>query len=557
MPRTFHIAALPVLIVALNWSFAAAQEKKQKNKAPQPAPAADVSANDVVGDRNTQAATAKIDQRIAAGWAAANAQSSPGADDAEFLRRVYLDLAGRVPSVAEARQFLDDNAGDKRQRVVEHLLASPRYATHFTNVWSALLLPEANNNFQARFLVPGFKAWLHEQFARNASYDKLVRELLTVSIERPDNRGFYYGSAQPNPQAFYLAKEASPENLASATARVFMGIRLECAQCHNHPFASWKREQFWSYAAFFAGIQRQNRGDFVMTTGDKPEQRELAIPGTERIVQAGYPDGSEPAWKFKVRTRVTLADWMTAPENPYFARAVVNRMWFYFFGRGLIEPVDDMVGGESTASHPELLHELAAEFASHGFDFKFLVRAMVASQAYQLSSARTHTSQDELRLFARRAMRGLSPEQLFDSVAQATGYRDRTDSGQGIVFGGQPSLREEFLTKFANQSDPAAGPATSILQALTLMNGRLVTAQTSLEKSQTLAAIVDAPFMNDEQRVDTLFLATMSRQPKPKEMERALRFLESARDDGNDPRKQALADLFWVLLNLGEFYLNH
>ena len=202
-------------------------------------------------------------------------------------------------------------------------------------------------------------------------------------------------------------------------------------------------------------------------------------------MQAAYPDGSEPAWKFKVGARVTLADWMTAPDNPYFARAAVNRMWFYFFGCGLVDPVDDMVGGDSTANQPELLDELAQDFAANKFDLKFLIRAITASKAYQLSSLRTHESQDDPRLFARMPLRGLSPEQLFDSVAQATGYREPVPRDARFVFANRGSPREEFLNKFANQSDQPTEHATSILQALTLMNGRLVAMQTSLEQSTT------------------------------------------------------------------------
>ncbi len=508
-------------------------------------------------DENVQAAADRIDKHISAKWSAERVQPAPRADDAEFLRRVYLDLAGRIPSVEESRTFQDDAAPDKRRLMVDRLLAGPRYVTHFTNVWSSLLMPEAGTNLQARFLAPGFRIWVREQLAKNAGYDKLIRELMTTPIDRGNLERIYERRNRANPLAYFLAKEAAPENLAAATARVFLGIRIECAQCHNHPFASWKREQFWGYAAFFAGIKRQNNGEFVIPINDALDNREITIPGLDRVVQASFPDGSEPAWKFKVSARITLVDWMTAPDNPYFARAAVNRMWFYFFGRGLIDPVDDMVGGDSTASHPELLDELAKDFAANRFDLKFLIRAITASEAYQLSSARTHASQDQPHLFARAASRGLSPEQLFDSVAQATGFREPIDRDQG--FDESPSSeREEFLSKFANQSDRPTDHTTSILQALTLMNGRLVSEQTGFERSRTLNAVIDASFMSTPQRVETLFLATLSRKPKPKEMERALKLIEAgAAHDKVNGEKEALSDVFWALLNLGEFYLNH
>ena len=218
------------------------------------------------GDANAQALAAQIDKRIAAKWTAERAEAAPPADDAEFLRRVYLDIAGRVPSVEEARTFLDDATSDKRRLLVERLLASPRYVTHFTNVYSALLMPETSTNLQARFLAPGFKTWVRQQLAKNAGYDQMVRDLMTTPFDRSRLDRVYNGGSDANPLAYYLAKDATPENLAAGTARVFLGIRLECAQCHNHPFASWKREQFWGYAAFFAGIQKQTNGEFVIPT---------------------------------------------------------------------------------------------------------------------------------------------------------------------------------------------------------------------------------------------------------------------------------------------------
>src|SRR5262249_55281553 len=183
----------------------------------------------------------------------------------------------------------------------------------------------------------------------------------------------------PNPAAYYSAKEFKAENLAAGIARLFLGVRVECAQCHNHPFADWKRDQFWGFAAFFAGIQGRSQGNSVTAGGEAPDKRELAIPGTDRVVQAAFLDGKEPPFKFNESSRVTLADWMTAADNPYFARALVNRMWAYLFGVGLIDPVDEMVGGESTCSHPELLDVLAKAFVDHNFDLKFLIRAITAS----------------------------------------------------------------------------------------------------------------------------------------------------------------------------------
>jgi hypothetical protein len=535
-----------------------------------PAARADAAKDPAASTRDAQALAARIDKYIADGWNAAHAEPAPPADDAEFLRRAYLDLVGRIPSVTEARTFLKDNRPDKRERLVEKLLDSPRYVTHFVNVWRSLLLPEADTSFQVRFLVPTFETWLRKQFAKNASYDQMVRDLMTTPVG-PDTMQGLYGErtqGEATPIAFYLAKDIKPENVAAATSRLFLGVRLECAQCHNHPFAAWKREQFWGYTAFFAGLQRQAQGDFATAAREITDRREVSIPGTEKIVQAAFLDGSEPQWKYKVSSRTTLADWITSPKNPYFARATVNRTWAYFFGTGLVDPVDEMVGGDSTCSHPELLDELARELVAHQFDLKFLMRAITRSKAYQLSSVTTHESQNDPRLFAKMTVRGMTPEQLFDSVAQATGYQDGpAPDPRNQPFGNQ-NARAEFLTKFGRQADKPTEVQTSILQALSLMNGQLIATATSLERSETLAAVADAPFLDTPGRVEALYLATLSRRPTSKELARVVRFLDAAvagehgkpapsRAEVEQRTGHALADVFWALLNSGEFILNH
>jgi hypothetical protein len=523
-----------------------------------PAPAADPPPDD---SKDVLALAAKIDEHIARHWAEAKVEPAPAADDAEFLRRVYLDLAGRIPSVSETRAFLEDKRPDKRQRLVNRLLDGPRYITHFTSVWRDLMLPEANASFQFAFLGPSFEGWLRKVLAKNAGYDEMARELMTAPVGA-GGRGF--NPNQPDsPQAFYIAKEFKPENIAATTSRLFLGVKLECAQCHNHPFASWKREQFWSYAAFFAGISGQRQGDFVGPGREVTDRTELTIPGLDKVVQAKFLDGKEPVWKPKTPPRVTLADWMTAPDNPYFAKAAVNRMWYFCFGVGLVDPVDEMVGAQNTSSHPELLDEMARQFVAHKFDLKFLIRAITASRAYQLSSARTNDGQDEPQLFAKMAVKGMTAEQLFDSLAEATGYREGgRQNGRFFDPFNDGSARAEFRGKFSNKSDKPTEMQTSILQALTLMNGRVIADTTSIERSETLAAIADAPFLTTEQKIETLFLAALARKPTPKELNRFVRYVESggagdAPADRERATNQALADVFWVLLNSSEFILNH
>lgn len=497
-----------------------------------------------------RALAVKIDQHLAARWESDKVQPAPLADDAEFLRRVYLDLTGRIPPVSVVRDFLESNAPDKRQEMVAQLLDSPAYVNHFTNVWRTAMLPEANAGLEARFLVPSFEGWLRKQLAENVAYDQMARELLTVRLDNYQS-AFQGGAGEPSPVAFYQIKEAKPENLAGSMSRLFLGVRLECAQCHNHPFAKWKREQFWSFAAFFAGLQRQGDQNVLQPIREVADKREITIPGTERVVQAAFLDESEPQWKFKVTPRVTLSEWVTSGDNPFFARAAVNRLWGHFLGIGIVDPVDDLEG-ENPASHPELLDELAKEFVAQKFDLKFLIRAITASRAYQLSSAGTNPK-EELQFFARKAVRGMSGEQIFDSFAQATGYREDTPQDPRTAFL-LNSARTDFLAKFSDQLDKPTEFQSSILQALLLMNGKLVADATSLD-SKTLAAVVDSPFMDTGQRIETLFLATLTRKPRPEEKARLVSYVDSG-GPKSDP-KLALGDVFWALLNSGEFVLNH
>ena len=298
------------------------------------------------------AVSAKIDTILGALWAEQKISPADPATDSEFLRRVYLDLAGRIPTVMEARTFLSDTGADRRRRLVVQLLNRPTYARHMTTVWRHLLMPEADTNQNLAFIAPGFDVWLRQQFAKNNGYDQLVRELLTTKVDN-QQQGFYNieSMGKSTPIAFYVAKESKPENLASSAARVFLGLRLECAQCHNHPFATWTRDQFWGLASFFAGLQTRERGPdegFILPNKEVLDRRELTLPGTERIVQATFPDGTEPEWKFKAGARETLAAWITGKDNPYFAKATVNRLWAHMFGVGLVEPIDEMVGGQDT-----------------------------------------------------------------------------------------------------------------------------------------------------------------------------------------------------------------
>lgn len=500
---------------------------------------------------DARALAAKIDELIAARWAIDKVSPAPLAEDGPFLRRLSLDVIGRIPSVSETRHFLGDPVSDKREQAIERLLDSPGYVTNFSNIWRDLLLPEAAADFQQRFLSVSIERWLRKEFTDNVSYDRMVRDLLTLPLKM-DRRQminvYNQNGSAPTPLAFYQSKQGKPENLAASTARLFLGVRLECAQCHNHPFGRWTREQFWSQAAFFGGIRAQGNNGIFSPLSEVADRRELPIPNTERVAQARFLDNKEPQWRYKVSARNTLADWMTAPDNPFFARAAVNRLWAHFFGVGIIEPVDDF-NDENKPSHPELLDELARQFVRHNFDYRFLIRAITLSKTYQLSSIHPDARPPDVRLFARMPIKGLSQDQIHDSFLMATGTPNLNRRQFGFN-----SPQGNFESKFTSQ-EKRTEYQTSIPQALALMNSTLVANATHPSRSEFLTAVVNAPFLDTDGRIETLYLATLSRKPRPDEAEKLLRYVEkggAAKD-----QKAALGDVFWALLNSTEFFLNH
>jgi hypothetical protein len=504
------------------------------------------------GPKNAKALADVIDRQLAAKWAEANVRPAPPADDAEYLRRVYLDLVGKTPTAAQARDFLDDPNPDKRTQLVEALLDSPAYLSHATEVYRSLLLPEAETDFQIRSLTPTFEAWLHKKIADEAGYDQIVREVLTVRLGSLGRRAGRAEDprAEPSPLAYYVAKDAKPENLAAGTARTFLGIRLECAQCHNHKFDHWKREEFWGLAAFFAGVSRQGKDEAHGAIREIADRRELAIPDTKTIVKAAFLDDKKPQWGRKVGGREVLAGWVTAPDNPFFARAAVNRVWARFFGTGIVDPVDDF-RDDNPPSHPELLDMLANEFRLHGYNLKYLIRAITATKAYALTSAVGRSETAPTNLFAAMPVRTLSPGQLFEALGQATGFREGSEAN--LFFA--ETAKDRFTQLFTNRDEKVTEGETTILQALALMNGSLMSGVTSLESGDTLTAIAEAPYLDTRGRIETLYLAALTRRPRPDELGRLVQYVDRGGSDAE--RAKALGDVFWALLNSPEFRFNH
>lgn len=494
---------------------------------------------------------AAIDRHVAAKLRAEGVPPAPPADDATFFRRVNLTLAGRIPEPADARAFLADPDPDKRVKAIDRLLASPAFIDRMTVTWRNWLIPEAATDDQVAANAPAFEAWLKVRVRANDPLDRLVTDLLTAPL---DNRAMYRqqqreGEDDPNAAngvvAFYAAKEAKPENLAAVTARTFLGVQLECAQCHDHPFSRWSRDQFWGLAAFFAGIRRADGG-----LREDLDRRDLLIPNTDRTVPATFLDDKVPEWRYKKSPRVTLAAWVTAPDNPFFARAAANRLWGLLFGVGLVDPVDDF-HDQNPPSHPELLDELAKALIDSGFDSQFLIRAICLSETFNRASAGLPTRQDA-RLFARFPVQGMTVDQFADSLAVIVGP-PAVKPAEGQPQAAVPQIRRQ-LPEVIPQAGRATDAPTSIVQALALMNGPLVGGATALGQCRALAAAVDPPNLSPAERVEALYLAALSRPPRPEELRRALRHVEAG---GSDAAKDRYADVLWALLSGVEFRTNH
>jgi hypothetical protein len=492
------------------------------------------------GDREAKALAARIDARLAARWAEANIRPAATAGDGEFLRRASLDLVGKIPIAGEARDFLDDPDPGKRSVLVDRLLDSPAYAARTALLWRQILLPETDD--QVGVSPGGLEAWLRKKVDEDAGYDQIIREVLAAKLAAGARDMVADGAAEPSPAAFYSARGGKPEVLAGDVARVFLGIRVQCAQCHNHPFAKWKREEFWGFAAFFAGVpQQQGDAATLRMPREDPRRRELTIPGTSKVVKAVHLDHSAPAWRPRAGTREVLADWVTSPDNPYFARAAVNRVWARFFGNGLIDPVDD-IESEGDPALAALLDEIARDFRAHGYNLKYLIRALMGTRAYNLSSAAEPDTSAATPLFSRMPVRGMSPDQFVDSLSQATGC----ELGEH---------RARLLELFTERDVPPTESQTSILQALTLMNGAFLSGATRPETGEVIGAIAEAPYLDTAGRVEMAFLATLSRLPRPEERSLAIEYIDRRKTEVD--RARALSDVFWALLNGPEFRTNH
>lgn len=490
-----------------------------------------------------------IDARFAEEYRRVGIEPADQVDDATFLRRLYLDLQGRIPTVAQVRDFLADQDSLKRRNYVDRLVAddsrpdrfAQRSADHLARVWRRMMVPaSAPGAFMATQLDP----WLSRQFAANTAYDEFARKLLLATP--PPQMRQVVQVAQPNndPDAaavvFQQAVGLMPENLASAYVRVFLGVRLNCAQCHDHPFTDWKRDDFWGVAALLSGDGTKPAQPQPAPTIKPDANADVTYPA--KLLWSDTPLEKIPAGK---SSRELLADWMASPENPNFAATAVNRTWQYLCGHGLAGSVDDL----DRVSPPErrMLDDLAKLFIESKFDVRWLMTGICKSRTYQQSYSAEAEGEDAG--FTHRPLKTLLPEQVFDSLEQALSL-PVAKADNGPRFNGE---RDQFVARM-NEAAPET-PVDykgGIPQALMLMNGKLTADATSLDTSRTLRAVVEAPFLKPEEKIETLYLAALTRKPKPAELE----FLRDHVRQAGDQEKQAFAEILWGLLNSPEFVLS-
>ena len=484
-----------------------------------------------------------IDKRISSGWERAGIHPAKGIDDETFLRRVYLDLVGRIPTVSEARYFLSQKSSNKRGELVNQLMVTGSHNRHLATLLRRNWLPQVDTP-EFSGLSDDFERWIVFRLQEKTPYNHMVLEILKSTVGFGQDAKAVRGELV-TPIGFLKASESKPENLAANASRAFLGVNLDCAQCHDHPFARWTRDQFWQTAAFFA---KPGINDSI-----KSYQPIILIPNTQKKVGPRLLDNSAAFFpkEFKEETGpFLLADWITSRNNPYFAKNAVNRIWAHIFGTGLVEPLDDLSGESgSSGDLADLLGQLADVFVSTGYDLDFMIKAFVLSRTYQLSTV-AEGSPHEPKLIGRMPVRGLSGEQLYDSLRTASGLPlERDDTGRGLGL----ESRKKFASQFRIDSNVNA--QRSITQALALMNGSTSSELSNPNKNPMLSGLIESPFIDSKGKIETLFLAVLARMPSHDQSKMFTDYLEGELFKNN--YHKALGDIFWVLINSTEFNTNH
>lgn len=473
---------------------------------------------------------------------------SPICDDATFIRRVSLDLTGLPPSPEEVKAFLADRTPTqvKRAKLVDKLLRSPAYVDRWTNKWADLL--DCNSKYMGPLGERKFRDWIHFAIARNMPYDQFVRTLLASS-----------GDSYAHPAVNYLRVISDTSTATEDVTQLFLGIRFSCARCHDHPFERWTQDQYYQLGAFFA--------DLASKPGPRPDDLifydkssgEVINPRTNEPAKPLPPFGQVNLAEYHKDLRTAFADWLTSPANPYFARAMANRLWSYFLGKGIIDPVDD-IRADNPPSNPALLDALTRDFVMHRFDMRYLMRQIVLSRTYQSSIVTNKWNRDDDINFSHFIPRRLDAEQLYDAIVMAAGVKpDYVGAPPSLTAQQLPGVNQDsqdgFLDLFGRptRQTPCECERNSnmgIVQALDLINGPTINRALSAPDGRIAQMLQHK--LSDREMIEDIFLATLSRLPSEKEMQAALNYFRKTSD-----RAQAAQDLMWALFNSPAFLFNH
>ena len=576
---------------------------------------------------------AEIDHLVRAEWQKEGVVPASPVDDARYLRRVYLDITGTIPPPEVVSEFLTDRSPDRRAKAVDRLLDGPGYISNWTNYWDRTLM--FGRAEQARMVDKGaFRLWLNDQFDKNTPWNKFVYDLITATGQNSAGGDYKAMRLGLTPAAavdadghpingatnWVLRYSGKPEDLSGTASKVFLGVQIQCAQCHDHKTEKWKQTDFRSFTACFVntrpkpvnpeGYRDKMAKDYRMELTDVNRP---FVPRGKKVNDAAVYAAAKPAaldgtdFSETANRRQALAAWMTAKENPWFAEAIVNRMWSHFLGRGFVEPIDDFRPSNPTIM-PDLMARLSDDFVGSGYDLKHLIRTLCATQVYQLSSGVAGKTDPDNTLWARFRLKPMGPTQLVDSLVQATNTKPVLEKlGGGNLDQIKLNVERQFSFLFdVDEEFEQKDFEGSIPQALLMLNGGIVNTSVTPIPGTALADTLAMPG-NDAQKIEALYLRTLSRKPSASELTRWTQFLTAPRErvaDGTMPQPgsrqlqrpngkpangagggkrvqantgfnplaraanridpafktgkgQAYEDLFWALLNSSEFLFNH
>ncbi len=506
-----------------------------------------------------------IDKQVREGWTDNEIEPTAPATDEEWVRRIYLDICGRIPTLEEVKSFNEDKSPRKRFTLIEALLADEDYVRNFTTIWTNNSIGRGTPRRVSR---KGMEKFYREAFAKDRPWNEIVVDIVTASGHYEENGAVNYTLAQ-------MQNQDEGVQLTAMTTRLFLGLQVQCTQCHNHPFNKWQQDQFWEYNSFFRQVEKKDHRKLDPNTGrmvdDYSEVVTKDFSGPvyyekrSGVMQVAYPryEGIEVDPGNDTDRRDEFAKLLTRSidgQAPHIAQAMINRMWSHFFGYGFTRPVDDM-GPHNPASHPELLDRLSHEFVDSGYDLKQLIRTICATEAYSLGSQFNDKNKSddpaagEMPLFSHMYLKSMQAEQLYDSLIVASNAHQSGRGGWSAQEEQRQKWMQQFIVAYENdENDESTTFNGTIPQALMMMNSELIEKACSIERGSFLFESMSKPG-TEPQKIQELYLAALSRRPTRSELSKVSKMLSDNKYRGQP--LSAYQDLFWALLNSNEFVFIH